>query len=134
MLKPKAMTIKNLFIFGAIVSVFFGLTLIFAPEALAKVVFINPTFSDAALALTRNYGIFLTSVGIAVYTARNSKPSTARRGYVIQTTVSGILLTLWVIYGIFAGIDNSNAWGIVILTAILGIWGTMVLLNERVVE
>src|SRR5579862_8355446 len=87
------MTVKNLFIFGAIVAAFFGIVLMFAPEALAKNTFVNPDLSATALSIARNYGIVLFSIGIAIFSARNSVPSAARRGYLIQLTVSGILLS-----------------------------------------
>jgi hypothetical protein len=125
------MTVKNLLIFAALISLLFGITLIFVPEGLAKIIFTDPTLTDSALATARNYGILLFAVGIASFSARHSRPSAARRGFLIQIAISGVLLTCYDAYTVFKGIDTNMGWGIVAITAILAIWGLLLLLKEK---
>jgi hypothetical protein len=125
------MSLKNLLIFTGIVCLLFGLVLMICPQVLAKMIFINPDLADSAIATARNYGILLFGVGIATFSARNSIPSTARRAYLIQTAIAGILITVYDIYGILSGIYNSSTWGVVALTGIIGIWGLMLLTKEK---
>jgi hypothetical protein len=128
------MTVKNLFIFGAVVCLLFGLQFIFIPQALAKMVLIDPTLTDGAIATFRNYGILLSSVAIGQMAARNSKPSVARRGFLILITLSAIFNTINTVYSIIAGIGNNKAWGIVIITTILSIWAVVLLSKEKALD
>jgi hypothetical protein len=125
------MNTKNLLIFAAIVGLFFGLFLIFAPEILAKIVLTHPEAGSGALATFRDYGILLLAVGIGSFIASNSMPSAARRGYVVQITISSLLFAAYNIYNVVSGICKSAGWGIVVITAILGIWGLMMIPRER---
>lgn len=125
------MNTKNLLIFAGIVGIFFGLFLIFAPETLGKIVLTRPEANDGAIATFRDYGILLFSVGIGSFIASKSMPSAARRGYVVQITVSSLLFAAYNVYNIISGVCKSAGWGIVVITAILGIWGLMMIPRER---
>jgi hypothetical protein len=125
------MSVKNLFIATGIVSLFFGVMLIFFPVELGKMVLIDPTTTASTKALANNYGVLLVAVGIGLLAARDSIPSAARRGYVIQITISGLVLAGYDIYGITSGVDKSSEWGVVVIVGLLGLWGLSKLLKER---
>jgi len=125
------MTVRNLLIFSGIVCLIFGLVLMIIPATLIKMVFNHPSFWETTIATSRNYGILLTAVGIASLAARNSTPSWARFGFLVQSAVAGLLLTAYDAYGIIKGIYNASTWGVVAITAIVGIWGLLLLLKER---
>jgi hypothetical protein len=125
------MSVKNLFIATGIVSLFFGVMLMFFPAELSKMVLIDPSMTPSSKALANNYGVVLVAVGIGLFAARNSVPSAARRGYVIQITISGLVLAGYDIYGITSGVDNSSEWGVVVIVGLLGLWGLMKLLKEQ---
>src|SRR5882757_2623428 len=115
------MSVKNLFIATGIVSLFFGIMLMFFPAELGKMVLIDPTTTASTKALANNYGVLLVAVGIGLLVARDSIPSAARRGYVIQITISGLVLAGYDIYGITSGVDKSSEWGVVVIVGLLGL-------------
>jgi len=115
------MTVKNLFIATGIVTLFFGIMLMFFPETLAKSVLTDPSMTASSKALANNYGVVLLAIGIGLLAARNSAPSAARRGYVIQITVSGLVLAGYDIRDILSGVAKSAEWGTVAIVGILGL-------------
>ena len=125
------MTVRNLLTFAGIVCLIFGLVLMISPATLIKLIFNHPSFLETTIATSRNYGILLTGVGIASLAARNSTPSWARFGFLVQSAFAGLLLAAYDAYGITKGIYNASTWGIVAITAIIGIWGLLLLLRER---
>jgi len=125
------MTVRNLLIFAGIVCLLFGLLLMISPATLIKMIFNHPSYWETTIATSRNYGILLTAVGIASFCSRNSTPSWARFGFLVQSAIAGILLAIYDAYSIIKGIYNASTWGVVALTAISGIWGLLLLLKER---
>lgn len=125
------MTVKNLFIATGIVTLFFGIMLMFFPAELSKMVLTDPAMTASSKALANNYGVVLVAIGIGLMAARDSVPSAARRGYVIQITISGLVLAGYDIYGILSGVNKSSEWGVVVIVGILGLWGLAKLLKER---
>lgn len=128
------MTVKNLFIFDAIVCLLFGLPLIFRPQVLANIFLVDPALTDGAIATFRSYGIILSGGAIALLSARNSLPSKARRGLLIFIAVSGTFTTINNIHAVVTGIGNNTEWGVIISTAIISVWGIILLLKEKVGE
>jgi hypothetical protein len=125
------MTVKNLFIATGIVSLFFGIMLMFFPDTLGKSILTDPTMSASQKALGNNYGVVLVAIGIGLLAGRNSAASAARRGYVLQITISGLVLAGYDIRDTLSGICKSAEWGVVAIVGILGLWGLAMLLKER---
>jgi len=125
------MSVKNLFIATGIVTLFFGVMLMFFPDVLARSVLIDPSMSAGQKALGTNYGVVLVAIGLGLLAARNSVSSAARRGYVIQITVSGLVLAGYDIHDIVSGVCKSAEWGVVAIVGILGLWGLAKLFTER---
>lgn len=128
------MTVKNLFIFDAIVCLLFGLPLIFTPQVLANIFLVDPVLSDGALATFCSYGIILSGSGIALLYAKNALPLSARKAFLIFIAISGTFTAINNIHAIVTGIANNHEWGIIISTAIISIWAIMLLLKEKVGE
>jgi hypothetical protein len=128
------MTVKNLFIFDAIVCLLFGLPLIFSPQVLANIFLVNPVLTDGAIAAFRSYGIVLSGAGIALLFARNALPSKARKALLIFIAISGTFTAINNLYGVVTGIGNSTEWGVIISTAIISVWAIILLLREKVSE
>jgi hypothetical protein len=126
------MTVKKLFMIDAIVCLLFGIPFIFSTQKLAAMFVINPALSEGAIAILRSYGFILLSAGVALWMSRNSIPSAARRGFIIFICLSGILITINTIHAIITGPENSMAWGIVILAAIIALWAGMLLPKEKI--
>src|ERR1700742_3433009 len=105
--KLKTMTTRNFLTAGGIVALFFGIVLIFTQDAFAKMDLTDHILSANARAFSANFGIVLASVGIGTLAARNSIPSAAHRGFVIQFTIACLLLAGFDIHNIIAGV-NSN--------------------------
>ena len=126
------MSVKNLFIFDAIVCLLFGLPLIFSTQMLAKMFMVEPALTDGAIATFRSYGMVLVSAGISLLAARNALPSLARRVFIIFISLSGTLITFNTVHAILTGIENNMAWSIVVMTVIVGTWAIMLLLKEKV--
>ncbi|HWD87416.1 MAG TPA: hypothetical protein VG367_04765 [Mucilaginibacter sp.] len=125
------MSVKNLFIATGIVCLFFGIMLVFCQDALAKTLLTDPTHTANSTALSYGYGVLLISIGLAVFAARNSVPSAARRGYLIQITLSGLATAGFDIHDIMSGVCKSAQWGTVAIVGLLGLWGLAKLLTER---
>jgi hypothetical protein len=125
------MSVKNLFIATGIVCLFFGIMLVFCQESLAKMLLTDPTVTANNRALSNGYGVLLIAVAIGVLSARNSVPSAARRGYVIQIAISGLASAGFDIHDILSGVCKSAQWGTVAIVGILGLWGLAMLMKER---
>lgn len=126
------MSVKNLFIFDAIVCLLFGLSLMISPQALAKIFLFDPALSDGATLTFRSYGVVLFASAISLISARNALPSIARRALLIFISIAGTLLAILNLYSFFTGITNGYGWSIIIPSAIVSVWGTGLLLKEKV--
>ena len=126
------MTIKNLFSFDAIVCLLFGLSYIFIPKDLAKLFLTDPALTDGAIATFRSYGILLCAGAIALLFARNSIPSTARKGLLIFIVIAASLTLVNLIYTVLAGIANNKLWFCIIPIIIITIWGIVLLPKEKI--
>lgn len=116
------MTVKNLFIFDAIVCLVFGLPFIFIPQDLAKLFLTDPALTDGAITTFCNYGIMLSCAAIGLLLARNAMPSTARKGLLIFIATAGTLTSINLIYAVLSGIENCKGWLGIIPTIIICIW------------
>ncbi len=126
------MTIKNLFIFDAIVCLLFGLSFIFTPQELAKLFLTDPSLTDGAIVTFRGYGILLCGGAFALLFARDSVPSAAKKGLLFFIIISGTLTSINSIYAVLTGIENTKGWFAVIPVIIITIWGIVLLPKEKV--
>jgi hypothetical protein len=114
---------KNLFTFAGIFALIFGLPLIFNPDFVSKTFLVDGTLTAGAAFTLRGYGILLSSLGIGLLSARNSAPSTGRRGLLLIIVVGATVGVINSIYMYAQGLTTSSNWFIVALLAIEAIWG-----------
>ena len=128
------MTVRNLFILTAVVCLAFAIALIFAAQALLDNFNYDPTMGGGAQVTIRGYGAVLLGLAITYWTARNSAASAGRRGLLLLITVSASMLAALNFYAILAEIVKNNGWGLVLILAVLAVWGTVLLSQENHVE
>lgn len=125
------MTIKNLFIFDAVVCFLFGVSFIVTPKDVAKLFFTDFSVTDAAISTFRSYGILLSGSAIALFFARNSLPSAARKGLLLFIIISGALTSVNLLYSVLANIYNNNALFVIVATTIITVWASILLPKEN---
>ena len=117
------MTTKNFFIFQALVSLVYGIQLLFVPSMLVSV-FTSQTLEVTSVldVISRGYGTLLTAVGIAYWTARDAGASIARRSMLLMPAIGNTLVTIVHIRAILQGTENALGWTTVLITAVLAVW------------
>ena len=70
-------------------------------------------------------------MAIANWYTRNSLPSKARHSMVILGTLANVFLIIIHSMAIFGGVETAFTWGTVILVAIMGVWGIILLPKEK---
>ena len=126
------MTARNLFILAAIITLGFGLPLLFAPYELIRMYAVEPVEPEPVISLLAGgYGTVLVGLGVALIFSLNAKPSVARRGLILVLTVTNILATIVHVSAILRGHENNLAWTIVAVTVIQAVWGGYLLPKEN---
>ena len=125
------MTAKNFFIFQALVSLVYGLQLLFVPSMLVAV-FTSQTIDMSGVldVISRGYGTLLTAVGIGCWTAREAGASLARRSMLLMLAIVDTLVTIVHIRAIIQGSENALGWTTVLIAAVLAAWGGLLLSKE----
>jgi hypothetical protein len=122
---------KNLFIFSGIVGLLFGLPFIFSPDVLIKAFTGESSVAAGAGAALRDYGIMLSTAGIALFIARDSVSSSAKKAMLLFVIMGAVLIAANSVYSVLSGIGNSKVWGIVIVCIIQALWGIVALGREK---
>ena len=125
------MTTKNFFIFQALVSLGYGIPLLFAPSMLTAMYTTQTLDVSGALdILSRGYGTLLIGVGIGCWTARDAGASLARRSMLLMPTIGNTLVTIVHIKAILQGTENALGWTTVLITAVLAVWAGLLWSKE----
>jgi len=114
---------KNLFTFAGVFGLIFGLPLIVNPDFVAKTFLVDGTLTAGTAFTLRGYGILLSSLGIGLLSARNSAPSTGKRGLLLIIVVAAAVGVINSVYMQVQGLTTNSNWLIVALLAIEAIWG-----------
>ena len=125
------MTTKFFFIAQALVSLVYGLQLLFVPTML-EAVFTSQTLEVSGVLdiISRGYGTLLTAVGIAYWTARDAGASLARRSMLLLPIIGNTLVTIVHIRAILQGTENALGWTTVLITAVLAVWAGLLWSKE----
>lgn len=102
------MTIKNLFIVGAIIIFVSGVGTVIAPELMFDMW--GMTADPAGLILTRLGGALEIGLGVILWFARNSGPNEARRAIVIGGFVTYGLMFIVMLISQLSGGVNISGW------------------------
>ncbi|MBX2816044.1 MAG: hypothetical protein KTR24_08600 [Saprospiraceae bacterium] len=127
------MRIKLFFLLSALVCLFFGVSMIFAQEAMGDTYLVTPEEMTPGLRLTGLiYGVLLIGFGVGLLMVRRASMSYGRRAMLAATVVSDLLVAAVHIYAISAGWENAMGWSTVALVVVLGVWGCLLLMREKV--
>lgn len=122
------MNTKNLFTFNAITAIVFAIPMMFVPKIVAEMYLINPSLAnDATTVVMRGYGSLLFALTICLWYIRTAAPTRALKGILLLIFVGDIILPVVHIHAILNGIENNQAWGIVLVGVILAVWSGLLL-------
>jgi hypothetical protein len=126
------MNTKNFFTLEAINCVVFGIILFFFPDFIGKEYLTNPDLiNEASKIVAKGYGSLLLAMAIAFWLSRKSGASIARHALVVLATFSNIFLIIIHSMAILGGVETPIAWGTVVMSLILAIWGLTLIPKEK---
>ena len=126
------MTTKNFFICQGIVSLAFGIPLLFASQMMVDMYAVQKTEVTGLLDLVaRGYGALLIAVGVTYILIRDASPSIARRGFLQLPILGNTLATIVHVRAMLQGTENSMGWTTVLIIAALGVWSALLLSKEK---
>jgi hypothetical protein len=126
------MNTKNFFSLEAINCVVFGIVLFFFPDFIGQEYLTNPDLiNEASKIVAKSYGSLLLAMAIAFWLSRKSGPSIARHALVVLATFSNIFLIIIHSMAILGGVETAIAWGTVVMSLILAIWGLTLIPKEK---
>jgi hypothetical protein len=113
------MTLKNLFVFNAIVAVLFGVGYLISPNfVLASY---GVTLSEAGELIGRALGAVYLEVGLLTWMVRDLKGGPALRSMVLAFFVGNVLGLIVILLGQLSGIANALGWSAVAIYALLAL-------------
>ena len=107
------MKLGNLLMAGAVVTLTFGLSLVFIPVALFSLYGI--TVSDAGIVLARLFGAAFLGFTVLNWSARNAADSEVLRGIVLANLLMDAVGFVVTLLGQLAGLANALGWSFVAL-------------------
>ena len=126
------MNTKNFFTLEAINCVVFGIILFFFPDFIGKEYLTSPDLiNEASKLVAKGYGSLLLAMAIAFWLSRKSGASIARHALVVLATFSNIFLIIIHSMAILGGVETPIAWGTVVMSLILAIWGLTLIPKEK---
>ena len=113
------MTLGNLFIINAVISLVFGVAAVLAPALLMS--FYGITLSPAGIVVTRLFGAALLSHCALTWLARDAPDSEARRAIVLALLIADVIGFIVALLGQLAGLANPFGWSIVAIYLLLAL-------------
>lgn len=114
------MKVKAAFIFGAILAIFFGISLAFFPNWSADI--FDLEFTVDSIHIVRIFGAALIGFAVIFWQVRDDAPSEARRNIMLgEIFHSGIASIFWII-ALIQGLGNFLMWVPAFSHFILTIW------------
>lgn len=121
------MNSKIFFIAEAIISILFGLPLLFIPELyLSSYMLEGDSLGQVGTAVTRAYGGLLCGVGIIAWLNRSATGQT-RKSLIIGCLIVGVTATISYTLPCINGDATSLAWSTVAVCVFLTIWALILL-------
>jgi hypothetical protein len=116
--------LRTVFIIDAIVSVLFGIPMLIAPRAMVG--FSGLETDAVGLHFLRSYGAGLLSLGVMMWLARNSGPSSARTALLAGLVLWLIIDAVKEAWAALTGLVGASAWVTVVVLAILAVLNIVV--------
>ncbi len=107
------MGLKTLMIIKAVVSLVFGLILLFLPGSL--LIILGSSYGPGAAIMAREYGAALMGVLMLTWFARNAEDSIARRAIIISLFVYDAVAFIAMLILQLSGAMNALGWGVVFI-------------------
>ena len=114
------MKAKAAFIFGALVSAFFGICLTFFPAWSGDL--FDLEYIEDSILVTRLFGAALVGNAVILWQVNDDSPSEARRNIILgEIFHSGIASVIWIM-AIIQGLGNILTWIPALCHIILTVW------------
>ncbi len=113
------MTLRNLFIVNAVISLVFGVAAVLAPALLLSTY--GVTLSPAGILVTRLLGAAFLGICVLTWFARDAADSEARRAIVLGLFVENAVGFIVALLGQLAGLANPLGWSIVAIYLLLAL-------------
>lgn len=126
------MTVKNLFIFVALMCLLPGLTMIFATDFMASQYLTDPaSVNETARYIAQGWGSMLIVKAIILWYCRDAGPSLARKALILGSLLENLALTVIIPLSIANKVETAVAWGQVLISAVIVVWSGMLLRQEE---
>ena len=103
------MKLKTLFSIFAVITLLFGLTLLFFPATLIGFLGVSPVDALETM-LTRFIGGITFSLGLMIWFARDAEASKARDAIVMSLTIGNAISAIISIWAALTGMFNALIW------------------------
>lgn len=126
------MTVKNLFVFVALMCFLPGIIMTFAPDFMAAQYLTNSaSVNESTKFVAQGWGIMLIVKGIILWYAREAGPSLARKALVLASLLENLALIVLHLLAITNGLETAVAWGQVLISVVITVWSGMLLRQEE---
>lgn len=126
------MNVKNFFVVEAIIALFFGVTLVLAPDYMGQQYLTNPAWVNAGTKfVAQGYGVLLFAIAIACWYGRNSGPSLGRKAMILIFLVFNLALIVLNSLAVLNGVETSMGWVQVLISIVLSVWSGMLFRQEQ---
>lgn len=126
------MTVKNLFIFVALMCFLPGILLTFAPDFMARQYLTNPaSLNETAKFIAQGWGSMLIVKGIILWYCREAGPSLARKALILASLLENLALIALHLIAITNGVETAVAWGQVLISVVITVWSGLLLRQEE---
>lgn len=113
------MTLGNLFVVNAVISLVFGVASVLAPALLLSTYGI--TLSPAGILVARLLGATFLGICVLTWFARDAADSVARQAIVLGLFVENAIGFIVALLGQLAGVPNAFGWSIVAIYLLLAL-------------
>ncbi len=107
------MKLKHLFIINAIIALGYALAMLFTPETIVSIYYINNTPTAEVLLSLRYFGVALLSIGLITAFAANAPQSEAKQAIVRASFIAYVVGVIVSLMGIFSGTHTIFGWSAV---------------------
>ncbi len=107
------MKLKHLFIINAILALGYALAMLFTPETMVSIYYINNTPIAEVLLSLRYFGVGLLSIGLITAFAANAPQSEAKQAIVRASFIANVVGVIVSLMGIFSGTHTTFGWSAV---------------------
>jgi hypothetical protein len=113
------MKLKHMFIINAIVPLGYALAMLFTPELIVSIYYINKAPTAEVLLSLRYFGVGLLSIGLISAFAAKAPSSEAKQAIVKALFIADVVGIIVALIGIFNGTHTTFGWSAVVIYGLL---------------